>query len=57
MSNTQLELNLKISKVQQKVDDLKNLLFYANRYNAQNKDMVANDLKRAECELIKIKGK
>lgn len=51
VNNISLKENLKMSQLQQTVDDLKNLLYYAEKYNADNKNMIKNDLKRAEEKL------
>ncbi len=50
-NNTSLKEKLEMSQLQQTVDDLKNLLIYAEKYNADNKQMIKNDLKRAEIKL------
>jgi len=49
---TKLEKNLKKSKLQARVDDLQVLVTAAQKYKAQNRDILEYDLKRAR-ELLK----
>jgi hypothetical protein len=55
MKVSQLEKNLALSKQQQKVDDLKRLKHYADKYSADNRQMISYDLERAEDKLKELK--
>lgn len=50
-NNISLKEKIEMSQLQQTVDDLKALLIYADKYNADNREMIRNDLKRAEAKL------
>lgn len=51
---TKLEKNLALSKQQKIVDDLANLKHYADKYRADNRDMVTYDLKRAQEKMTEL---
>lgn len=55
MKVSQLEKNMVLSKQQQKVDELATLKHYAFKYNADNRQMIAYDLERAEKKLEELK--
>lgn len=48
---TKLQKNLEVSKLQEKVDSLQVITDAAVRLNAQNRDMLQYDLKRAKEKL------
>ena len=53
---SQLEKNVLLAKQQEKVDNLETLEKAAIKYNADNKDMVIYDLKRAKDNLKELKN-
>ena len=55
MNRNTLERNIMIAELQQKVDELTILLAAANKYNADNKNMVSYDLNKAKERLAEAK--
>ena len=51
MTKTKLEINMEKAKLQEKVDSLQVLVDAAIKYNADNREMLINDLIRAKVKL------